>query len=149
MKNKKTMGFVALGIVALLGISLVAAYQGDPSVKGPNYSDDRHQAMQEAFTNYDYNAWVALMTEDGRSPGVLNKIDESNFALFVDSHNAAISGDLDKAAELRAELGLGQGMKQGQGNGQSMKGQGMHSGQGSGNAYKGSQGYSRECPYAN
>ena len=144
MKNKKTMSFLALGIVALLGIGLVAAYQGDYSVEGPNYSEDRHEAMEEAFANYDYNAWVTLMTEDGRHPGVINKIDASNFELFIDAHNAGKSGDLDMAAKLRAELGLGQGKMNGEGNRQ-----GSRMGQGSGNAYKGSQGSQGDCPYAN
>lgn len=139
MKNKKTMSFVALGIVALLGISLVAAYQGDNSVQGPNYSEDRHEAMEEAFANYDYDAWVVLMTEDGRHPGVLNKIDESNFVLFADAHNTE---DPVEAAELRAELGLGQGkmVRDGTGQGKGMRGAGMR---------QGGQGSNGECPYAN
>ena len=137
MTNKKTMAFVALGVIALLGISLVAAYQGDTSVQGPNYDEDRHEAMQEAFETYNYDLWVTLMTEDGRHPGILDKIDESNFELFADAHN---TDDPEEAAEIRAELDLGQGMQK------MNKGSGMH--KGSGNAYKGSQGYNGECPYS-
>ncbi|MEA3413917.1 MAG: hypothetical protein U9Q99_00110 [Nanoarchaeota archaeon] len=120
MKNKKIMGLMALGIVAIFGISLVVAYQGDYSTTGPNYSEDRHEAMEQVFDNLDYNAWVLLITEDGKQPGVLNKINADNFELFVEAHEAGISGDFVKASELRAKLGLGQGKMSGNGTGQKM-----------------------------
>ena len=110
MKNKKILGMFALGIVALLGVSLVAAYQGDYSVKGPDYSEDRHDAMQDAFDSLDYDAWVALMSETGRSPRMLDVVTEDNFAIFVEAHEAGMAGDSELAAELRAELGLGNGV---------------------------------------
>ena len=134
MENKKMLSVFALGIVALLGISFAAAYQGDYSVKGPDYSEDRHDAMQDAFADLDYDAWVALMSESGRSPRVLSVVTKDNFAIFVEAHEAGMAGDSEKAMELRAELGLnngvgpkdgtgfggGRGMKQG-----SMQGSGM------------------------
>ena len=127
MKNRKTMSMLALGIVALLGVSFVAAYQGDYSAEGPNYSEDRHEAMELAFDNLDYDAWVALMAENGRHSRVTEVVTEDNFALFVEAHEAGKSGDLEKAAELRAELGLGNG--QGSRNGSGFGGgQGMHKG---------------------
>jgi len=116
----------ALGMIALLGVSFVAAYQGDYSVKGPDYSDDRHDVMQEAFDNIDYDAWVSLMTESGRNPRVLTVVTEDNFEVFVEAHEAGTTGDSARASELRAQLGLGQGSKSGNGEGQgSQKGSGM------------------------
>jgi len=138
MENKKTYGFVALGMLALLGVSLVAAYQGDSSVQGPNYSEDRHEAMTQAFADGDYDAWVALMAENGRHSRVMEVVNEGNFAVFAEAYEARMAGDLEKAAELRAELGLnngvgpkdgsgfggGKGMKQGSMQGSGMRGQG-------------------------
>jgi len=110
MENKKMLSVFALGIVALLGVSLVAAYQGDYSVKGPDYSEDRHEAMEDAFDNLDYDAWVVLMTASGRHPRVLDVVTEDNFVTFVEAHDAMEDGDFDRAAELRADLGLNNGM---------------------------------------
>ncbi|MCD4771535.1 hypothetical protein K8R30_03925 [archaeon] len=127
MKNRKTMSMLALGIVALLGVGFVAAYQGDYSVKGSDYSEDRHEAMEEAFDNLDYDAWVALMAETGRHSRVMEVVNEGNFAVFVEAHEAGEVGNLERAAELRTELGLGNG--QGSRNGSGFGGgQGMHKG---------------------
>ncbi len=138
MENKKMLGVFALGMVALLGISFVAAYQGNYSVEGPDYSEERHEPMQDAFDNLDYDSWVSLMTESGRSPRVLTVVTEDNFATFVEAHEAGVAGDFARASELRAELGLrngvglregtgfggGKGLKQGLMQGSGMKGQG-------------------------
>ena len=119
METKNILGLFALGMIALMGISLVTAYQGDYSAQGPNYSEDRHEAMQEAFENVDYDAWVSLMTQDGRHPRVVDVITEDNFAKFVEAHEFGMVGDSEKASELRAELGLnnGRGPKNGKGYG--------------------------------
>ena len=145
MENKKMYGFAALGMLALLGVSMVAAYQGDYSVKGPDYSEDRHDDMTVAFEELDYDTWAALMAENGRHSRVMEVGTEENFAVFVEAHDAGMAGDLTRAAELRAELGLGngQGSRDGDGFGQ---GKGMK--QGSGSGMKG-QGQASECPYAN
>jgi hypothetical protein len=115
MKNKKMLSIFALGIIVLLGISFVATYQGDYSVKGPNYSEERHDAMHSAFDNLDYDTWITLMTESGRNPRVLTVVTEDNFATFVEAHKAGEAGDFKKADELMAELGLrnGSGLKDG------------------------------------
>ncbi len=133
MENKKMYGFMALGIMALLGISLVAAYQGDYSTQGPNYSEDRHLAMTQIFDNLDYDAWVSLMSENGRHPRVLDVVTEDNFALFTEAHEARKAGDSKRAAEIRAKLGLGSGQGKSMNHGSGMK----------------SHGQSAGCPYAN
>ena len=118
--NKKTMllGATALvlGAVALLP-QTVLAYKGDTNVKGPNYTEERHDAMTQAFANKDYNAWKALM--DGR--GIARRITAENFAKFARAHQLSLEGKTAEAAVIRAELGLGQqngsGMGQGAKNG--------------------------------
>jgi len=133
MKNKQVFGLFALGVIALLGVSFVAAYHGDYSSTGPNYSEDRHETMIEIFDNLDYDAWVELMTENGKSPRILNIVTEDNFAVFVEAHEAGMSGDFEKASELRAELGLNNGIGPKDGTGfknKHMEGQGSRNGSG-------------------
>ena len=109
MKNKTTLSIFAFAVVALLGFSMVMAYQGNPAVMGPNYSENRHTAMENAFESGDYNEWVALMTENGRHPGIVDKISEEDFATFAQIHELMEEGDFEAAQELKSELGLGQG----------------------------------------
>ena len=118
MINKK----VILGISALvLGGAIftpriVEAYRGDPSVQGPNYTVERHEAMTKAFADRDYSAWKSLVqSNNGRVAQVIN---QSNFGKFVDAHNLALQGKTDEANKVRAELGLG--LRNGSGRGQGM-----------------------------
>jgi len=121
----------------MIGGVFVSAYQGDPTVEGPNYTPDRHDDMQAAFDAVDYELWVALMSQEGRTPGVMRKVSEDNFATFVDMRTAMLNGDVELAAELKAELGLGQGkMNHGSSKGQGGQGQGQ-------------RGMSGSCPNGN
>ena len=121
---------IGLGALALvLGVSgamvgTADAYKGDPTVKGPNYSIERHAAMEKAFETADYTAWSKLMSGKGKVTQVINK---DNFAKFAQAHELAENGDKAGAAKIRAELGLGlkDGSGQGQGNG---TGRGMNRG---------------------
>ena len=134
MKKATIFGLLALMVVGIVAsTSLVSAYRGDYSVKGPNYNEERHEAMEAAFDQPNYQEWYALMTEDGRHPRVVDAVTESNFETFVQAHEAGESGDYETAARLRAELGLnnGQGPRDGNGYGKGM-GQGMSPGKGQG-----------------
>jgi hypothetical protein len=124
--NKTKKIVLGLGTLALvLGISgaiasTANAYRGDPSLKGPNYSVERHTAMVKAFETNDYTSWKNLMQNQGRVTQVINK---DNFAKFAEAHKLALSGDITGAQKIRQELGLGlkngsgQGMKSGLGRG--------------------------------
>ncbi len=107
--NKKTL---IIGVsTVLLGASVLfpmtaAAYQGNPAVQGPNYSADRHRAMQKAFDNKDIAAWKALMPGKDR---VSQVITEANFAKFAEAHALAQQGKTAEAAQIRQDLGLGNG----------------------------------------
>ena len=92
-----------LGSVGLFA-GTVSAYQGDPNVKGPNYSVDRHEAMTKAFANKDYSAWKNLMQGRGRVTQVVN---QDNFAKFAEAHQLALQGKTAEAQKIRQELGLG------------------------------------------
>ena len=107
--NKKTLGLglgalvIGLGIVSV-SAGTVLAYRGDPAVKGPNYSQERHDAMTKTFEDKDYEAWKNLMQDRGRVTQVVN---ENNFAKFAEAHELAEQGKIAEAQKIRQELGLG------------------------------------------
>ncbi len=127
MLNKKTFITLAvLGLVLTAGIASTYAYQGNPAVPGPNYSPERHEAMLKAFTNKDFSAWKKLMGDRGPARIIDN---QDKFNKFVEARQAALNGNTDQAQQLRAELGLGNGM--GKANSNRM----MRRGAGSGNGF--------------
>lgn len=133
MKKKKTiLGAGVLSLLLVVGVVMSAsAYQGDYTVRGPEYSAERHDAMTDAFENIDYSAWVEQMSDRGRVTQVIN---EDNFAQFAEAHKLASEGDYAGADAIRAELGLrtSDGARQGQGyRGGHGAGKGQRGGQGS------------------
>ena len=117
-KTSILLGLTALAIGgAAIAPQAVLAYRGDPAVKGPNYTEERHTAMEKAFESKDYNAWKTLMTGRGRATQVVNA---QNFAKFAQAHELAEQGKTDEAKKIRAELGLG--LQNGTGKGQGMGG---------------------------
>lgn len=126
MNTKKLFyGISALALTAFVGTLIVGsvyAYQGDYSKKGPNYTPERHEAMEQAFAKNDYNAWKNLMQGRGR---VLQVVTKDNFAQFAKAHDLADQGKLAEADAIRESLGLRthNGQTTGMGYGQGM---GMH-----------------------
>lgn len=105
--KKTILGLGALALV--LGVTAIStgsalAYRGDPTVKDPNYSTERHTAMLKAFENKDYTAWKNLMQNRGMATKVIT---EANFGRFVEAHNLALQGKTAEAQKIRQELGLG------------------------------------------
>lgn len=122
--NKKTITLGAVSLILgglILAPSAAEAYRGEVGVPGPNCTDERHQAMTQAFDNNDYNAWKELMSGKGRVTQVIN---EENFSRFAEAHKLALEGKTDEAKQIREELGLGLGNRNGDGSGQGNKGQG-------------------------
>lgn len=115
--NKNTLLFTltTLLVGSALIVSQASAYQGNPAIKGPNYTQERHEAMTKAFANNDYNAWKNLMSGRGKVTQVVNA---QNFERFAQAHKLALEGKTEAANKLRAELGLG--LHNGSGNGQGM-----------------------------
>ena len=107
-----TTGLVLGGLLLTSGQAF--AYRGDPAVKGPNYSEERHEAMIKIFENNDYAAWKELVQDRGRVTQVIN---EENFARFAEAHRLMLEGKNDEALKLREELGLGLRNGSGQGMG--------------------------------
>lgn len=98
--------FTLLGLVFLVGAN---AYMGDPSVKGPNYNEERHQQMLNVFETGKYLDWKNLISDDGRTHRVLEFVNEDNFDTFTQMHEAMENGDFEKSNEIRAKLGMTQG----------------------------------------
>lgn len=67
--------------------------------------------VREAIESGDYNAWAEVAPEK-----MLEYIDEGNFSLYLEMHEAIQNGDTDRAEEIRNELGLPERPGIGQGN---------------------------------
>ncbi len=98
-----TLATFVIGLTAI-SASTAMAYRGDPAVKGPNYSAERHTAMTKAFEAKDYTTWKKLMENRGR---VTQVVTEANFSKFTEAHNLALQGKMIEAQKIRQELGLG------------------------------------------
>jgi|WetSurMetagenome_2_1015567.scaffolds.fasta_scaffold33132_2 hypothetical protein len=117
LKKGIILGVLGLAVAGAAVYSTVAlAYLGDASKTGPNYSPERHEQMERAFENNDYNAWKSLMNGKGR---VMEVINEGNFNRFSEMHKLMEEGKTDESNKIRQELNLGQGGKNGQGKGMS------------------------------
>lgn len=107
MNTKKLLyGFSALALMAAAGTIVAGqalAYQGDYTKRGPNYTPERHEAMEKAFDNNDYDAWKNLMQGKGRVTQVITK---DNFAKFAQAHKLAEQGKTAEADAIRKDLGL-------------------------------------------
>jgi hypothetical protein len=111
MDKKIWIAIVAVFVISAASLIAVMAYKGNPNVQGPNYNADVHEQLESAMDAGDYDAWVQIRKDNnlpmqGRMFQVINK---DNFGKYVEMHNAMISGDTEKADEIRTELGLGQG----------------------------------------
>ncbi|MFT4343267.1 MAG: hypothetical protein ACMXYE_00810 [Candidatus Woesearchaeota archaeon] len=109
MKEKVTSLFIAFLLVAIASIGMASAYRGDADIKEPEYSEERCSVMKEVFATQDYATWKSVMESSERSPRVLQVVNEENFAVFAQAHEAKVAGNHDLAQQLRAELGLNNG----------------------------------------
>lgn len=115
MKTQIALGIaaIALGLVAVKSFTPVLAYRGDVTVKGPNYTEERHNTNVTAFQKGDYKSWVANMA--GR--GATRFVTESNFKEFAAAQLAAQKGDSTLLNAFRTKYDMGQGNGQGRGMG--------------------------------
>ncbi len=133
---KKTMfALLAVMIVSVLAIGSVLAVQyGNRDNTQPAIDKATAEAAVESG---NYTAWKALhQNSNGKMVSLVN---ESNFYLLKQMHDAKEAGDLAKVAEIRAELGFKNGNQ----------GIGMHNGLGKGKHNgQGKNGNNGNCPYA-
>lgn len=64
--------------------------------------------IQETIENNDYAAWVELMEQSSspRAGALLSTLNEDNFSLLQELHDARQSQDFERAKEIKEELGL-------------------------------------------
>lgn len=123
--KKTTLGLGALALgLGIVGASVgvVSADQGSVVKQGPQYSSERHEAMEKAFETNDYEAWKSLMQGKGRVAEVITK---DNFARFAEAHELMEDGKKEEAQKIAQELGLGFGSHSGHGKGMKGMGRGM------------------------
>jgi len=124
---KKTMLVAMIAIMTMLTIGSVFAYQYGNRT---NATVDK-AAAEAAIESGDYSAWKLLHADS--SGKMASLINEGNFYLLKEMHEAKEVGDFARVQEIKAELGF-----------QSGKGRskGIHNGQGEARN-------SENCPYAN
>lgn len=112
MKNRFMMASVLAAGVLTLGVSAYA-YQWNPGIENPDCTDlERHEAVETAFENHDYQAFLDLY--DGK--GIAKKItSEDDFNKFIELREASLAGDIDLVNELKTELNLWQWLRDGSG----------------------------------
>ncbi len=87
-----------------MAMSASAAGQSQAGFGRGTCDPERHEAMEQAMEDGDYEAWKELHGGRGRITSVITA---DNFDTFVSMHEAMESGDTERAQELREELGLG------------------------------------------
>lgn len=99
------------GIAVLAIATPVFAYQGNPEVQGPNYSPERHEAMETVFEKNDFQGWLKLMEGKAlRLKEVVNS--QAKFSEFAKAHESGA----DALAKFKADNGItgqGKGARQG------------------------------------
>lgn len=111
MNKNILLGLATLSVVgAVLVPQTVLAYRGDSTVKGPNHTEAREQAIEQE----NLSAFKATCTV-GRICDVVDTQDELHTLKLM--HDATEKGDLTKASEFRTKLGLGLRNGTGQRNG--------------------------------
>ncbi len=74
-----------------------------PAVKWPNYTPERHEAMQEAFETNNYETWKELMDGKWRVTVVVTA---ENFEKFAEANKLAQEWKIEESKAIREELGL-------------------------------------------
>lgn len=122
MEQKYILSIVALGIIAILGVSMVSAFGFGNKFMNSELTDEektaleeQRQAMQNAIENNDFAAWKALREE--RIAEMQQSLTQENFNKQVERHTqmsefraameeARESGDFSKVEELKEEYGI-------------------------------------------
>jgi len=74
-------------------------------VKHGKFMENREE-IKEAVENGDYDAWVALHEDREREAKILEYINEDNFHLLAELHEAIQNQDFETAKEIKDQIGL-------------------------------------------
>lgn len=130
MEKKKIFGILAIAMIAILGVSIVAAQRFGGFGFAQGLTDEekaeiqtQHESMQTAISDGDYTTWKSLMEE--RIAKMQSQVTEENFNAIREQHQkmselrtsmqeARESGDFSKVEELQKEYGFeGRGFEKG------------------------------------
>jgi DNA-binding MarR family transcriptional regulator len=81
-------------------------HKGQFKKRMQNIDPEKREAVRAAVESGDYDAWYALITEDGRTPPILENVNADNFHLLMDLHQAKQDKNMERAKELADELGF-------------------------------------------
>lgn len=102
MKKKILIGVTAVVVLAV--VAVVAASFAFHFGRNMARFDDMKAKQTEitaAVTSGDYDTWYGLMTENGRSPEILETITKDNFAQYSEAYKL-----MDQAKTILADLGV-------------------------------------------
>jgi hypothetical protein len=121
---KKIAIIMTIIATSLFVAGFAAAYQIKPII---NYNPELHEKIEKAIEDGNYAEWKKIRQENNLPTNgrIFQIINEKNFQTFSELHKAIEKGDMEKALELKAKLGLNQpkynwqqpGMCRKQGNG--------------------------------
>jgi len=111
MEKKKTIGVLALSLFAVFAIAGLVAAQGFGVGNFQNVNAVDRIAVEQAVENGDYEAWTSL--HEGMNGKMAELINEDNFHLLTEMHEAREAGDFDKVKEIKEELRFPAGMGNG------------------------------------
>jgi len=102
--NKKTitLSLATAFTSAAITASLTSAYRGNPNVPGPNYTPERHEAMEEALEKRNFQTWKELHNGRGRISQVIDS--QEKFEKMAEAHELMEEGKVDEAHEIMADL---------------------------------------------
>lgn len=115
MGKNKFFASIAL-VLAVVTISSVSAFAASDKKIAPPAMQENRQEIQNAILAGDYDAWYKLVSENERSPKVLEVITKDNFAKFSEAHKL-----MDQSRQILSDLGMDPGIGLGR-----MKGRGMN-----------------------
>jgi len=143
-RNKILVGSLILAGMTSVGIYAMASAD-EANNRGRNYSPERHERMERAFENNNYEDWKTEMEKNTRKGRVMDVVNKENFSKFAQMHKLREEGKSDEANKIRTELGLranagergghGYGKGEGKGNGEG-RGNGEHRGENRGGHFE-------------
>ena len=93
-------------IILLIVLAVRASANADITDKNTNSQSGRQTAIMQAVQNNDYSAWVSAMTQNGKKPEILDKINTDNFSKYTEMIGDFKDGKLEDVKKLSDELGI-------------------------------------------
>jgi len=103
-KNMLTAGLIAVMLMLESSAAVFAAEYGSDK-EGTNIFQQKQAQVQQAILSGDFSTWYKLLTENGKTPKILEIITQDKFAKFSEAIKT-----LDELGLKGPGLGMGMGM---------------------------------------